>query len=498
MDQENQPLQNKELEKSPTPNPIRHRSFRLTLKNKHKKQIPKKKHQKSRPLFLSLGASQEKESFIENLAMLLASGMNVLSALDGIKSEMHSSRMKKMIDNLASEIDSGVSLSKALTETGIFPARITSLIRIGEETGRLSESLKVVATQQQKDRSFRSRIRSAMTYPVIVLVIAFLVGIGVIWFLLPRLANIFSGLNVQLPWITKALIALGNFVRINGLIVIPTLILFLILIVLILFVFPKTKVAGQAILFKIPGVKKLLVELELARFGYILGTLLNSGLPVIEALDSLREAANVRAYQKLYIHLRDNVKEGNSFQKSLTSYKNVDKLIPHHIQQMIIAAEQSGRLSASLLKIGKNFEEKSETTTKDLTVILEPILLVIVWVAVLLVALSVILPIYSLIGGLDKSTQQTSAPAPETSTPAKEKPSPETAPISTPKQLKIISPSGYADVYFEATLDSEVVGRLQAGDILEYSEQKNDWYKVTLKDGQIGWVFKSNIELINQ
>jgi type II secretory pathway component PulF len=176
-----------------------------------------------------------------------------------------------------------------------------------------------------------------------------------------------------------------------------------------IFSFSKTKFIGQFILFSTPGIKGLIKEVEVARFGYLLGTLLGAGLPITHALDSLASATEISRYKKFYLYLHDSVGDGNSIQKSFVSFstrggstfggKHVNRLIPAPIQQLIVAGEQSGTLPESLLKIGQTFETKADTTTKNLTIILEPILLVIVWLGVVTVALAVILPIYSLIGG---------------------------------------------------------------------------------------------------
>lgn len=134
----------------------------------------------------------------------------------------------------------------------------------------------------------------------------------------------------------------------------------------------------------------------------MLGTLLSSGIPVIDAFSSLISATTSSIYIKLYQHMHNRVAQGNSFQKSLSLYKDSRKLIPAPIQQMIIVSEQSGNLPETFLKIGQNSEQKIDNTAKNLSVMLEPVLLIIVWLGVLAVALAVILPIYSLIGGLNK------------------------------------------------------------------------------------------------
>jgi type II secretory pathway component PulF len=145
------------------------------------------------------------------------------------------------------------------------------------------------------------------------------------------------------------------------------------------------------------------MEVEVARFGYLLGTLLEAGLTVTRAIESLAGASDVIRYKKFYLALRESIDMGNSFQKSFEAYKNIDALIPQPIQQLIISGEQSGNLNKTLIKVGQVLEAKSDTTTKNLTIIMEPILLVIVWAGVVSVAFAVILPIYSLVGGLNNA-----------------------------------------------------------------------------------------------
>ncbi len=368
----------------------------VTVDPKTKLVLPVKK----RGFFFNFWLGTEKEYFMENLAMLLTSGMDILSSIRAVKSEIHSSRMKEIIANIEDEVESGSSLWRALEKSKVISSHIIFLIRLGEETGRLSENLKLVVIQQQKDRELKSRIKSAMIYPVVVLSLTVVVGLGIAWFILPRLATVFSSLRLDLPPITRAMIAAGNFLNAYGSIVVPICLGLAAVLIYLFFFYPKTKFIGQAILFFLPGTKKLIKEVELTRFGYVLGTLLRAGLLVTYAVDSLSKATALKNYQKLYNHLRESIEEGSSFDRAFSEYKNSGRLIPVPVQQMVAASEQSGHLHETLFKIGETFERKTEDTTKNLSIILEPILLVIVWIGVVAVALSVILPIYSLIGGL--------------------------------------------------------------------------------------------------
>ncbi len=364
---------------------------------------------------IQFGLDDEKEYFIENLSMLMAAGINVISALKSIKTGMRIPYMRRMIDGLIDDINEGSALWSAFQKTNLLPEHIISLFRIGELSGKLSENLKMINAQQQKERVFKAKIKSAMMYPVLVLTLTLVIGVGIAWFILPRLSTVFASLRLELPFITKMLIGLGNFLGEHGLVVIPIFFFFLFLTLYFVFAYERTKYIGQWILFHIPGINDLIQQTELSRFGYILGQLLSVNIPVVDTIESLRSSTTIIAYKKFYAHLQKSIESGNTFQKSFELYPKTDKLIPAPIQQMIASGEQSGCLSKLLLKIGEVFEEKTDVTTKNLSVILEPLLLVVVWGGVVSVALAVILPIYSLIGGIGKGPP----PRPSTPPPAK-------------------------------------------------------------------------------
>jgi type II secretory pathway component PulF len=146
------------------------------------------------------------------------------------------------------------------------------------------------------------------------------------------------------------------------------------------------------------------MNLELSRMGYILSSLLSAGIPIEETIKLLEESSRFYHYRKFYHYLGEGFNLGNSFKTSFMQYQKIDQLIPPPIQQVIISGEQSGKLSESLILVSNRFEQKTEESIKNLPVILEPVFLVIIWLGVLMVALAVILPIYSLVGNLNNST----------------------------------------------------------------------------------------------
>lgn len=350
---------------------------------------------------IDFGKAKNKNYFVENLSMLLSSGMTVNDAIESISEEIRSISMKRKLDILRSDIENGSPLWKAFEKTGMFSPHTIALVRIGEESGNLSQNLKLLASQEEKERVFKSKIRTAMLYPGFVFGVTVTVGLLIMWFILPRLTGIFGQLHIELPAITKALIAFGSFLGDYGVFVIPLFFVFIFFIIFILFYNKGTRHIGQNILFATPGVGKLLREIELFRFGYLLGTLLEAGIPIQNSIESLEKAVTFKKYKEFYAFLKKSIQEGNSFAKSFASYKKSKKFIPKTIQGLIVAGERSGSLSETLLKFSARFEAKIEDSTKSLAVIFEPVLLVIVWLGVVVVALSVVLPIYSLIGGLN-------------------------------------------------------------------------------------------------
>ncbi|MBN1778987.1 MAG: type II secretion system F family protein, partial [Candidatus Buchananbacteria bacterium] len=192
-------------------------------KNKKKKNDK----MKGRRLFV-LGLTSDRDYFVENISMLISSGMGVAQALAVCSSEVRSFRMKRIVKKINEEVESGSTLWRAFEKARLFPLSVIALIRVGEESGRLAENLQLVSSEQEKERIFKSRIRSAMMYPIFVLSLTVIIGVGIAWFILPKLALVFSQLKLKLPLVTQVLIGVGNFLGENGTMVIPVFLISLI------------------------------------------------------------------------------------------------------------------------------------------------------------------------------------------------------------------------------------------------------------------------------
>lgn len=468
------------------------------------KNVKNKKAKEPKISFLAkLEAGQERTHFFENFSLLIGSGMDVLVALDSALAETRTKSMRMIVGQVKEKINNGEPVWRAFESTGFLASHVISLIRIGEEAGRLPENLAVISVQQQKENTFRSKLFSAMLYPAITLSLTLIVGILIAWFILPRLAIVFDQLNITLPLITKLVIGFGRFLSDYGIIAVPVAIILVVSGFYLLFANPKTRIYGEKLIGIVPGAQRIIREIEVARLGYILGTLLEAGLPVLDALRSIRDATPFITYQRFYDQIFHHIEQGDSFRSSFKGIKKIDRLLPVPIQQLISSSEQSGNLAKSLLEIGRRYEDRIDNTSKNLVVILEPVLLVVVWVGVVTVAVAVILPIYSLVGQFNGSSAVN--PNPQQDVGAIESSSQQVT--GDAGQVAGATTNLGWIVTIEAVVPVEVVDRpAEAGQVIATAfpadsyfsqEMSGGWYKIKLPSGQVGWIDFDSVSAVS-
>ncbi|HEY5667987.1 MAG TPA: type II secretion system F family protein [Candidatus Saccharimonadales bacterium] len=341
---------------------------------------------------------RDEEHILAELALLLKAGVPVGKTFMALQDATRSSRTKRTLRRMAQDVDEGTPLWRVLERSRLISSGALALIKLGEKSGNLAENLALAARQEEKQRLFRARVRSALLYPAFVLTVTVVVASGITWYLLPRLAQMFTQMGTNLPWESRLFVSAGHYLSGHGW-VIPATVAVLALAVYAMFFAPRTRFTGQAVLFALPGIARMLREIEVARFGYLLGTLLKAGMSVTEALDLLASSTTLRRYQRLYSQLRGAFDEGYGFNASLPKHAS-SYLLPQSVQQMIIAGEKSGALPETLLHISEVYQQKADVSTQNVETIIEPALLILVWMAVLAVAVAVIVPVYSLVSGL--------------------------------------------------------------------------------------------------
>lgn len=449
------------------------------------------------------------EGFLENLSLMLSVNVSLGKVLDSIASEVSNKTFKKVVLEVAKGVNAGLSLSAAMKKTRAFREYTIELIESGEKSGKLLHNLELVVEQRAKERGVKGKIVSAMVYPVFVLIIGALAGIVIFGFVLPRVTRVFDQLNIDLPWITQKIISFGKFLDLHGSVVIPAFIFALIFGFFFMFVFKPTKFIGQFFLLRTPVIGRLIKEIELARLGFNLGTLLKAGIPVDRALRSLSNLTEVRVYQKFYIYLASQIEGGFSFLETFNMYKKIGRLVPAPVQQIVEAGEQSASLSLSFNRIGEIFEKKTENTTKALITLLEPLLLFTVWIGVAGIAMSIIIPIYSLIGNFGQR-DYTTAGEQEISTEAdSEDPLLGSALEEDYEDEEIIETTsskeelGQYELLVDPTLNvnlkvrsgigtgNDIIAELEPGSLVRGIELVDGWYEVVVpnQDGVTGWSY---------
>jgi type IV pilus assembly protein PilC len=352
-----------------------------------------------RSLFLrlrSFGLQNQSQFFIQNLAILVNAGMSLTSALDSVLEEIHSYRMRSAVKEIIDGVTEGQPFSKALENASIISPYILSLVEIGERSGRLSENLLIAASQNEKEAAFRTRVRSALAYSSFVFLIAIVVGVGTAWYILPKIAVFFTAFNVPLPLLTRVIIGMGTFLQRFGFIFIPLFALIILGLFYFLFSFPKTRFIGHTILFHLPLFKDLIKGTEIARFGFVTGSMLQAGMPITDVFETLPSTTTFGNYRELYVFIGTHLEEGLSFQKLFPLYSKLHSVVPVAVRQMIVAAEQSGTLASTFLKIGSLYDSKVEATSRNIPAFLEPALLLVIGALVALLSLGILMPIYQI------------------------------------------------------------------------------------------------------
>lgn len=472
-----------------------------SLENKNKDvPIVKPKAKRKNPfafLFKPIISSKDKDYFFENLITLLTSGLDIASVLDSLKGDIKNKGLNSIISEIEENVRNGLPFWKSIESVKLIPEQLLSVIKIGEESGKLIVNLKIVQDQLERDRDFRSKLRSASMYPIFILVLMTVVGLGIGVFILPRLATVYTSLKTDLPPVTKVLINFGSFLGEWGYIFVPGVIIGMIVFFYILFINKRTKFVGQWILLHTPVVKNVIKEIEISRLGFLLGTLLGSGFPIQEAFKLLEQSTDFPSYKKLYLHIAHKIEYGSSFKTALESYKGIDSLIPVYTRQMIFTAEQTADLPATLQRIGAIYLKKNETTTKDMTVLLEPILLIIVWLGVAFIAFAVILPIYSLVGNItdlaegnpaEQSTDSTTNPDTPVDIPADPSSVPPQVPVAAPVQEIEVLDVGEQGLNVRDSIGGNIITQVFTGEVYDYLDKQAGWYQIRLSSGDLGWV----------
>lgn len=331
--------------------------------------------------------------FSRQFATMIASGLSLLRALAILAEQTENPALSEIINTVASDVESGRSLSAAMADHEEFPALYIALVRAGEAAGMLDQVLLQVADNLEKDVALRSKIKSAMTYPVIVFVMAIALTGVMLVFIVPTFAGLFESLGGELPAPTQILVSASNFLAsIPGIITV--------------FVAPfalwqafkayrKTEDGRfqlDKLKLKLPVFGELFRKIAITRFARNLGILLKAGVPILQALEITAETVNNGVIGNAVKDVQDSVREGEAMHDPLSEHE----VFPPMVVQMIAVGEETGAVDTMLDKIADFYDREVEATTEQLTALMEPIMIGVLGGIVGSMVISLYLPIFDI------------------------------------------------------------------------------------------------------
>lgn len=339
----------------------------------------------------------EKMFFTRNLAVMISAGLSLNRALDTLKEEMTNPKFKKILEDIGASVLGGKSFAESMrAHEKVFGHLFINMVEVGEATGKLTLVLKLLSNQMKKDYDLRKRVRGAMIYPVIILIALAGVGVAMMVYVVPMLSQTIKDLGVELPLMTRIIIGISDILSKYFIWFMAALILF----IFFARFFLKTswgKSIFDRVILRFPVFGSLVKKFNLARFSRTLVYLITSGVSIVRSLEVTSTILGNSLYREAVEAASREIQKGKQLNVILAPYHN---LFPPVVIQMISVGEETGKLSNLLLRLALFFEEDVNNTTKNLSTIIEPMLMLIIGVAVGFFAVAMLQPIYSSLGNI--------------------------------------------------------------------------------------------------
>lgn len=333
--------------------------------------------------------------FTRQLSSMVGAGVPLLRALNSLEQHSESAGLKGILVSVIKDVEGGSTFGDALSKhPSVFSDVYVNMVRAGETAGILDEILKRLALQQEKSASIRKKVKSAMTYPMVLLVITVLAFFGLMLFVIPQIGNILKDLggpDAQLPFITQAMLALSSFILQWWFILIP-LFAGAVWLLLRYIKTPAGKKQFHHLVLRIPAINTVIRKVIVARFARTFSALAGAGVSIIETMTVTAHALGNSVYEESLLNAVDKVKNGEQLSRVLEE----DGLYPAIVSQMLSVGEETGQTDVVLVKVADFYEEEVDTAINGLSSIIEPVMIVIMGGAVGLIAASVMGPIASL------------------------------------------------------------------------------------------------------
>jgi len=349
--------------------------------------------EQGRVIYIGGISALQKVVLTKHLAIMLRAGISLDESLRILEVQAKG-RLKNVLRLVQRDVEGGMRLSDALAaHPRVFNAYYINMIRAGEESGNLVDNLEQLSVRFGKDFELRQKAQSAMLYPALVL--ALTVGLGAIisLFVLPRLTGLFRAFDFELPWYTRALIAVSQFMAEHG---VTTVVVLSIAAVVGLWVWRRPALAPfvHRLYVKLPIVRDVSRTVNLARFSMVMGSLLKSGIPITMAVGITANVLSNFYYRRVLEQAVARVETG----EPLSSILEEEDIFPPFLTRMLMIGEQTGKMDEVLFYLSEFYETELDTTLKNISTIIEPAMLITIGIIVASVALSIITPIYHFIG----------------------------------------------------------------------------------------------------
>lgn len=335
-------------------------------------------------------------TFTRQLATLVDAGLPLLRGLRVLEKQERNATLKRILGELATSIEGGSTFSEALAQhPKVFNRLFVNMVKAGELGGVLEVVLKRLAEFSEKAQKIKGKVKAAMFYPVAVLIVAVGIMILLMTFVVPKFKDVFSGMGVKMPGFTLFVLAVSDIIRNN---ILATMGALAVLVVIFL-LFIKTKFGRHVwdkFKLKMPPTGPVVTKVSISRFTRTLGTLVSSGVPILQALTIVKETAGNVIIANAVAKVHESVKEG----ETITAPLEASRVFPPMVISMVDVGEQTGALPEMLLKIADNYDEEVDNAVSAMTSLLEPIMIVFLAVLVGSIVIAMFLPLIAMITNL--------------------------------------------------------------------------------------------------
>lgn len=336
--------------------------------------------------------TKELALFCRQFHTMLNAGITIIAAMEILKGQTKNKTLHSGLDIIYDEIQKGSTLSEAMVKTSVFPELLTSMVEAGELSGSLDTIMHRMARHYEKETKINNKIKSAMTYPVILGVLTILVVFFLLVFVLPKFIGLFTIADKELPALTRIVVGASNFLSRYYIFVLIGIIAVIILIIRY-FKSKRGKYVLDKTLLKIPLVNSNMIKITTSRFSRTLATLLSAGVPLIQAIESSARIVGNSYMEKKILLVKDDLRKGIELSELLSGIG----IFPQMVISMMKIGEESGDLDTILDKTSDYYDDEVENSLQRLVALIEPLMIIVMAIIISVVAGAMLLPIFDLI-----------------------------------------------------------------------------------------------------